>query len=107
MSEPVRIDADATAPVGSVTAVRLDGAAFAVVHHAEGWAIVEDRCPHAGCSFAEDGGEVADGKVLVCACHGSEFDLRTGAVLQGPATEPVDVMPLVERDGALLLEESS
>ena len=45
-----------------------------------------------------DGGEVADGTVLLCACHGSEFDLRDGSVLEGPATDPLVVIPLV-REG--------
>lgn len=38
-------------------------------------------CPHQGCivsSVETDG--------IVCACHGSRFDLATGAVLGGPAT---------------------
>jgi nitrite reductase/ring-hydroxylating ferredoxin subunit len=27
---------------------------------------------------------------VICPCHGSEFDVRNGAVLQGPAREPVE-----------------
>ena len=46
----------------------------------------DDACPHRGCSLAEDG-EVQGG-VLTCTCHGSQFDVASGAVLQGPATEP-------------------
>jgi nitrite reductase/ring-hydroxylating ferredoxin subunit len=92
------IDADAHAPVGSIAAASVDGVAYAVVHHEEGWVMFEDRCTHAGCSFVDDGGEVADGTVLVCACHGSEFDLRDGSVLEGPATEPLVVIPVM-REG--------
>jgi nitrite reductase/ring-hydroxylating ferredoxin subunit len=46
---------------------------------------IHDRCSHRGCSLAE--GEV-DGEEIVCACHGSRFDLRDGAVRRGPATAP-------------------
>jgi nitrite reductase/ring-hydroxylating ferredoxin subunit len=92
MDETIAVDPGA--PLGTIAPVVLSGAPCAAIHHAEGWTLIEDRCPHAGCSFANDGGEVADGTTLLCACHGSEFDLRTGAVLQGPAEEPLDVMAL-------------
>ena len=38
-------------------------------------------CTHQGCTVAG----VADG-VITCPCHGSTFDIATGAVKQGPAT---------------------
>ena len=88
------IEVDPTAPVGSIVGTSIDGVAYAVVHHAEGWVMVEDRCTHARCSFVDDGGEVVDGTVLICACHGSEFDLRDGSVLEGPATQALTVIPL-------------
>jgi nitrite reductase/ring-hydroxylating ferredoxin subunit len=87
-------DLDPAAPVGAIVGASIDGVAFAVVHHAEGWVMFEDRCTHARCSFVVDGGEVVDGTVLICACHGSEFDLRDGSVLQGPATESLTMIPL-------------
>lgn len=53
----------------------------------DGWSAVEDRCAHAGCPFSTDG-RLEEGR-LVCDCHGSEFDPRTGAVLRPPAIRPV------------------
>jgi nitrite reductase/ring-hydroxylating ferredoxin subunit len=50
---------------------------------------LHDRCSHRGCSLAT--GKIDDGSV-VCPCHGSRFDLRTGAILQGPATAPQPVL---------------
>jgi nitrite reductase/ring-hydroxylating ferredoxin subunit len=46
----------------------------------------DDTCTHLGCSLAK--GHLA-GTVVTCACHGSQFDVRTGAVLRGPAQKPV------------------
>ena len=46
---------------------------------------VHDRCSHRGCSLSE--GKI-EGHDVVCACHGSRFDLRDGALRHGPATGP-------------------
>lgn len=46
---------------------------------------IHDRCSHRGCSLSE--GEL-EGTDIVCGCHSSRFDLRTGSVLNGPATAP-------------------
>lgn len=46
----------------------------------------DDICTHAGCSLAT--GKL-DGTTVTCPCHGSEFDVTSGAVLRGPARQPV------------------
>ncbi len=46
----------------------------------------DDTCTHRECSLAE--GEL-DGGIVECACHGSQFDVTTGNVVEGPATEPI------------------
>jgi 3-phenylpropionate/trans-cinnamate dioxygenase ferredoxin component len=46
----------------------------------------DDTCTHAGCSLAR--GKL-DGTTVTCACHGSQFDVTSGAVLRGPANRPV------------------
>ena len=48
-------------------------------------------CPHAGCTVAYQSGS----NVIACPCHGSEFNPRTGAVVNGPATSgltPISVI---------------
>lgn len=50
-----------------------------------------DICTHRHCSLAD--GEL-EGKTVTCPCHGSQFDVTTGDVLNPPATEPVPVFPL-------------
>jgi nitrite reductase/ring-hydroxylating ferredoxin subunit/uncharacterized membrane protein len=59
---------------------------------------LHDRCTHRGCPLND--GEICDGWVQ-CACHGSRFDLRTGAVVRGPATAPEPVYETRERDGRI------
>lgn len=56
------------------------------------WYAIEDRCTHADCAFSEDAD--LDGWHVICNCHGSEFDIRTGAVQRGPAEHPVRTIPV-------------
>jgi 3-phenylpropionate/trans-cinnamate dioxygenase ferredoxin component len=46
-----------------------------------------DRCPHR--DFALSGGDLVEPCVIECPWHGARFDVRTGDVLQGPATDPL------------------
>ena len=41
-------------------------------------------CTHQGCTV----GEVTEG-AIICPCHGSRFDVVDGAVVRGPADEPL------------------
>lgn len=68
------------------------------IHEDRVWAI-EDRCSHAGCAFSTDG-EV-DGRVVICNCHGSEFDVFTGEVLVPPAEERIRVIPIRVVEGSI------
>mgnify|MGYP001812056317 CR=1 FL=1 len=63
------------------------------------WYAVEDRCSHADCTFSSDG--ELDGSTLICNCHGSEFDFRTGAPLVMPAAKALHTFAIREIDGLL------
>lgn len=61
-----------------------------------------DICTHRGCNLI-DGGEI-DGTTISCECHGSVFDMATGAVVESPAVVPLPVFAVREQDGALQIE---
>jgi len=82
-------------PVGTILTAELGGMALVVVRHAKGWTAAPDTCPHAACSLSRMG-EVVEGTILVCNCHGAEFDLVTGAVLLDPAETPLQLLDVVE-----------
>ena len=65
----------------------INGTSVVIVRDGDDWLAAEDRCSHAGCAFSTDG-EI-DGTTAICDCHGSEFDLRSGAVQVPPAREPI------------------
>ncbi len=62
----------------------------------------DDTCTHTGCSLAT--GKL-DGTTVTCPCHGSQFDVTSGAVLRGPARRPVRSR-LVQVQGEDLLVEA-
>ena len=63
-----------------------------------------DTCTHRQCSLAE--GELEE-TTVTCRCHGSMFDVTSGAVLQGPAQEPVEIYQTRVEDGSLKIKADS
>lgn len=78
-----------------VSGLRVNVASVQGVLHA-----IDDTCTHTGCSLAA--GRL-EGTVVTCGCHGSQFDVTTGAVLRGPARRPLRSLEVLVDDGALLI----
>jgi nitrite reductase/ring-hydroxylating ferredoxin subunit/uncharacterized membrane protein len=76
---------EADLEVGKPTKADANGTPVVLVKVGEQVYALDDTCVHAGCSLSE--GRL-DGASIVCACHGSQYDLRDGSVIQGPATMP-------------------
>jgi nitrite reductase/ring-hydroxylating ferredoxin subunit/uncharacterized membrane protein len=55
---------------------------------------IGDVCTHWGCTLSE--GHL-EGTVVECPCHGSRFDVETGAVVGGPASVPEPTFEVRER----------
>ena len=53
-------------------------------------------CGPAPCPLS---GGLLTGTTIMCQCHGSRFDISTGAVINGPATQPLSVYEVQEVDG--------
>lgn len=84
--------------VGEMRAFEVRGAKIAVANVADTFYAFDDTCTHLQCSLAEGDLEEA---TVICPCHGSEFDVRNGAVLQGPAREPVETYEARIEGGSL------
>jgi nitrite reductase/ring-hydroxylating ferredoxin subunit len=54
-------------------------------------------CTHQGCTVGESG------KQLACPCHGSVFDGKSGAVVNGPAGSPLRTFKVVEAAGEIYI----
>jgi cytochrome P450/nitrite reductase/ring-hydroxylating ferredoxin subunit len=87
-------------PEGSLRRVEVAERAVCVARTADGWIAFDDTCTHEECSLA--GGEL-DGTFVVCPCHGSEFDVRTGDVMTPPALDPLPIYEAREEGGTLFV----
>jgi thiosulfate dehydrogenase (quinone) large subunit len=76
--------------------------AAVLIHLPNGNFVAYDAtCTHAGCTVAYK----PDTHILVCPCHGSQFDSTNGAVLQGPATAPLSTLGFqIDSTGAIKLK---
>ena len=46
-------------------------------------------------------GGLLTGTTIMCQCHGSRFDITTGAVINGPATKALNVYEVQEIEGSI------
>jgi nitrite reductase/ring-hydroxylating ferredoxin subunit len=83
---------------GSPTRVVVQDTPVLLLRSGEEIYAIHDRCSHRGCSLSE--GEI-DGEEIVCACHGSRFDLRDGSLRGGPATSPQPGFEVRQREGSI------
>jgi 3-phenylpropionate/trans-cinnamate dioxygenase ferredoxin component len=52
-------------------------------------------------------GGLLTGTTIMCQCHGSRFDIVSGAVINGPASKPLHVYEVQEVDGAVRINAIS
>jgi 3-phenylpropionate/trans-cinnamate dioxygenase ferredoxin component len=57
-------------------------------------------CSREACPLS---GGLLRGTTIMCQCHGSRFDITTGKVLDGPATEALNVYQVREVEGFIQL----
>ena len=60
----------------------------------------DDLCTCADRACPLSGG-LLTGTTIMCQCHGSRFDIGTGAVINGPATEPLNLYEVQETQGSI------
>jgi nitrite reductase/ring-hydroxylating ferredoxin subunit len=83
---------------GDMRSFQVGGQDVAVANASGSYHAFSDVCTHKHCQLSE--GDL-EGTTVTCPCHGSQFDVTTGDVLNGPATLPVDTYEVSVEDGEL------
>ena len=73
---------------------------ISVAHVGDGLYAFDDLCTCPGHPCPLSGG-LLTGTMIMCQCHGSEFDVTTGAVVRGPAARPLNVYEVQVADGTV------
>ena len=72
---------------------------YVVIRNSTGIIALSDICPHKGCSVE------IQREGLVCPCHNALFDSKSGDVLRGPASYPLEQVPVRESDGTIFITD--
>ena len=83
-------------PPGAITLVQVDDEDVAVYNCGGGIYATANACTHAEGPLNE--GELS-GCIVTCPWHDSQFDVRDGSVVRGPADEPVATYTVTIADG--------
>jgi len=86
--------------VDQMKLLRIGSRRIVLARTERGYVAFDDRCTHKG-------GPLSDGtlacETVQCPWHGSQFDVRTGAVKSGPAKDSIETYDVEERDGRIWL----
>lgn len=79
--------------VNQMKLIHVNGSRIVLGRTEAGYVAFQDRCSHRGGSLA--GGAMICGTVQ-CPWHGSQFEVKTGAVKAGPAQQPILTYPVTQ-----------
>ena len=72
-------------PVGKMKAVDVAGVPVLLVNINGRYYAIGNKCTHRSCKLSKG---ALDGETVKCPCHKSVFNVKTGAVMHGPASKP-------------------
>jgi len=72
-------------PAGKMKAVDVAGVSVLLANIADEYYAIGNKCTHRGCKLSSG---TFEGETVKCPCHKSVFNLKTGAVVHGPASKP-------------------
>lgn len=79
-------------PPGTMKQIMVSGKSICLANVAGEFFAVSDTCTHEQCSLSTG---YLDSNVIICACHGAQFDAASGEVLSPPAPSPVQTYQVV------------
>ncbi len=80
-----RVASTKDVPAGTMIGVESGGQKIVVANVGGSYYAIGNICTHRGCKLSQG---TLNGNNIQCPCHRSIFDVQTGAVVKGPATNP-------------------
>ncbi len=91
-------------PPGTCKSGVADGQSVAIFNVDGTLYATQAECTHMGGPLCEG---TLLGETVICPWHGSEFNVRTGEVITGPATRPLKTYQVsVQQDGVIAISET-
>lgn len=102
VSEVAVAKADVPAP-GAALMFRFGSKPALLIHHTDGTMVCFDAiCTHLACTVQFQPEEAR----IYCACHGGEYDMRTGANVAGPPPKPLKPYTVEVSDEAVIIRRA-
>lgn len=73
-------------PEGKIKAVEVSGVSVLLANIAGEYYAIDNKCTHRGCKLSSG---TLENENVKCPCHKSVFNVKTGEVVHGPATKPL------------------
>lgn len=101
MSRFVPVASVAEIPDPGKRLIELDDRVLVLFHVGGKFFAIDDVCTHDGGPLSEGS---LDGFAIACPRHGAKFDIRTGAALTMPATQPTEAYEVKVENGQVLVK---
>lgn len=88
-------------PEGTMKTIVVQEKRIAIAHIGKEYFAIDDTCSHEECSLGTEG--FLEEHIVICGCHGAQFDITTGDVLSLPATKPVQSYEVTIQDEQIII----
>ena len=86
---------------GEIKSVQVEQKEICLANVNGNFYAIGNRCTHANCSLSDG---TLYGPNVKCPCHFSVFNVQTGVVVKGPATEPEPVYQVKLENDQILID---
>lgn len=101
MAQWILVPQAAQLEVGTMTCVAAAGQHLIVYRTADGFFATARRCTHQAADLSRG---YFDRDIIECPVHQGRFNVRTGAALSAPASQPLQTFPTRVTDGQVYVE---
>jgi nitrite reductase/ring-hydroxylating ferredoxin subunit len=88
-------------PIGDFRAFKVKGVEVLAVNLGGEVFCLDGRCTHAGAPLAEG---ILDGEILTCPWHYSQFNIKNGQILRGPAYKTLKTYKVEIKENILYVD---